>query len=201
MIPAEINAALEQFPVHTPPDSLYRYFKPCRLSLLRDGKLNLTPPGYFNDPFEAWASIEPENIAAEDIIRSLSAPNGIFRKTILHKRPDILRDEAAYLKKVRNVGPNSPELWSQYLESCVNAVTHTMRERLGICCFSAFDEPDFLGPTGIRHWAMYGGGHEGFCVQYSGRHPYFQNWANRKWLFPVEYLAERRLGFFRFSCG
>ena len=74
--------ALKEFPIHQPPNRLWRFLGrmdrsgSTDISALTEGKLNLTPPEFFNDPFEMWVGIATESLTEEVMLRSVSSPSG-----------------------------------------------------------------------------------------------------------------------------
>ncbi len=190
--PNAVDAALAEFPVYSPPERLYHQYRPDALDRLRDGKLNLTPPLRFNDPFEMWAGIS-DDVPEQDVLRSVCSKHGIFRKAIAHVNPSLLEDEEQFEKRAAELVRGNPDGWVEHLDSCVRAIRSTLCEGMGVCCFSAFSDADLAGPIAIRHWAVYGANHQGFCVEYDGQHEFFRHVAQAKWLFPVEYRSTRLL--------
>jgi hypothetical protein len=197
-----ISEALTAFPVHNPPSLLYRFYGPPAsldnpsegtLSALIAGKLKLTPPLAFNDPFEMWAGITDEGLTEETVIRSLMSEKGLFRLAVAAHNPAALQDIEGYRLALIQAIRTKPESRFLHLKSCVTAIAGTMGEEIGVSCFAAFNEVELHGELGIRHWAMYGGEHRGFAIGYSGNHEVIQSWAHFKWLFPVDYRDQRLL--------
>lgn len=195
-------SALSQFPIHEPPSLLYRFYTEPEsydrisegtLSALVDGKLKLTPPSKFNDPFEMWAGISEEGLTKSAVMRSLLAERGLFRKAIEANNPDVLRDIKGYKSALCEAINTQPEYWYLHLKSCVSAIAGTMGAEIGVSCFTAFSETELNGEYGIHHWAMYGGQHRGFAIAYNGEHEVIRAWSKAKWFFPVEYRDERLL--------
>jgi len=185
-----LETALAGFPVGTPPDRLYRFYDEGAIAALRDGTLKISPPKDLNDPFEMWAGISEDGLHEEDVVRSLVAENGMFRRMMKVKRPDVLRNERAYRDWARRVVRATPNQWTGHLKSYVRGIAAGAGD-LGIASFSSFTDDDLNGPLGIRHWAMYGDKHRGFAIEYNGKHQCFNAWAGSKWFFPVKYLDDR----------
>ena len=194
MTPKEgLEIGLAGFAPESPPERLFHFYGRNRVWSLQRGRLNLTPPGCFNDPFEFWAGITDHGMTESDVLRSVLAPNGLHRNAIRETEPLLFKSEDDYRPTFTSMVKCRPDLWSEHLESLVDSVRKTFCARFGVSCFSAFAEADLLGPIGIRHWATYADGHRGFAIEYEGRHKFFRNWARKKMLFPVEYREERLL--------
>jgi hypothetical protein len=186
-----ITPALAQLPVYDPPTSLFRFNRSGDLHLLRDGKIKLTPPAYFNDPFEMFAGIDASTLTEAKVVASVTAPKGIFKAAIRANNPKLLLDEQHYDQAMADLVRKTPAMWAQHLSSITNSVRSLSKDRIGAACLSAFSDSEILAEVGIHHWAMYGDEHRGFAIEYNGNHSYFQTLAKSKWLFPVEYLNER----------
>ena len=189
----ELTAALADFKVEEPPKSLFRFYRSELVSTLQRGRLNLTPPHCFNDPFEMWAGIKIDALQEEDVLRSVRAKTGLFRAALLANNPLLVTNEDQYVAKITAVVKTRPDLAGEHFQTMVDAIRHSCFTQFGVVCFSGFDSDMMSGPVGIRHWSMYGDCHRGFALEYDGHHHFFQKWANIKWLFPVQYLTERML--------
>jgi hypothetical protein len=185
----EINDALAGFKAAHPPVSLYRFHSGAALSALTEGRLKITPPKEFNDPFEIAPGIVSDGLTKEVLRHSFLSPTGLARM-VYAKR---CRDEATYCQWVESVVLEAPHLWEKTLHTMRSAMTEATSAAYGVTCFSAFTEEILNGPIGIRHWAMYAGNHEGFVIEYDGGHPLLRTWALSKWLFPVVYHVDRPL--------
>ena len=177
-----VAKALARFPAYTPPKSLFRFSDGGGIGSLRYGTLKISPPRDFNDPFELLPGITTKNLTAEDIIRSLTAPRGLFlqMQKSRGKAPADLRE---YYARIEAAVRSSPEKWPLHLSSMRDALAHTFREQMAVCCFSAFTTADLTGDLGIRHWSIYADHHHGFAIEYDGTHEYFKNVANRNFCF------------------
>lgn len=188
-----ITPALAHLPVYEPPSSLFRFNREGDLHLLRDGKLKLTPPACFNDPFEMFVGIDASTLTEEKMVASVTSPNGIFKAAVRANEPHVLSDEQSYDRKITKLVRETPALWLNHLSSLTNSVRSLSKDRIGAACLSAFSLDELAAEVGIRHWAIYGDEHRGFAIEYDGKHSYFQTLAKSKWLFPVKYLSEREL--------
>lgn len=183
----QITEALAGFADHVPPASLYRFQSPSGFSALSEGKLKITPPREFNDPFEIAPGILTDGLSADDLRQSFLSGTGLVREVF---RPRF-RTEEDYLGWVERVVIPRSDLWGKHLASLRESVTHATSEVYGITCFSAFSEAVLNGPLGIRHWAIYAKDHTGFVIEYDGEHAMLKSWAASKWLFPVTYHESR----------
>jgi len=192
-------AALKEFPVHRPPKRLWRFqgraddTGSIDISALTEGRLNLTPPKFFNDPFEMWVGIATEALTEEVMLRSVSSPTGLFMKAMAIRSPSFQKDPAAFLQALRARVRATPDQWAGHARSYAGSIKSLGSGSLGATCFSAFSNSQFTGEVGIRHWAAYGNEHRGYAIEYNGRHRFFTAVAEAKWLFPVNYLKKRLL--------
>lgn len=127
------------------------------------------------------------------MIRSVTAPNGIFRQTLEVHDENYRRNPEDYLRQLTSHVRKSPQTWPPHLRSIVNAIQSLTWEHLGVACFSGFTSDDFLGEAGIRHWAAYANDFRGLSIEYDGKHRFFKEISEHKWLFPVEYREKRLL--------
>lgn len=183
----QLTEALAGFPSYASPPSLYRFQSNAGLSALTEGKLKITPPDEFNDPFEMSPGIAVDGLSKDDLRRSFLSPRGLSREGHAHR----FENEKAYRDWVERVVIMAPHLWGKHLDAMRNAPVQGTSETYGITCFSAFPEAVLNGPLGIRHWAMYAKDHTGFVIEYDGRHALLKSWATSKWLFPVAYQKNR----------
>ena len=200
----DMQTILKDFPAEIPPKSLFHFFRDggdcdpvtntrahVGLEALQHGWLNLTPPKYFNDPFEMWAGIDAEALTADDMVRSLTAEKGLFVQSIRVQRPKAFQDFAAHVRTMTAAVREKPELWPKHLATSVEAIHNTATRLMGISCFSSFTEAELNSPLGIRHWSVYGENHCGYVIEYDGEHEFFKQWAAHKLLFEVKYQADR----------
>ncbi len=110
-----------------------------------------------------------------------------------YERPEFLKNEEGLRERVTRLVKSRPDLWPDHLGSTVDSIKSTGSRLMGVSCLTAFSEAELNGPIGIRHWAVYGACHRGYCIDYDGRHDFFKNWAANKWMFPVDYRKERLL--------
>lgn len=188
-----LSDALSKIEIRKPPAALYRFNRENDLTSLTEGKLKLTPPKFFNDPFEMWAGISTETLSEEKMIRSVTAHEGLFKAVVRHKNPQAMHDMAAYDQMIVSAVRSTPENWPIHLSSMVDGVREIGSRQFGVTCLSGFSEEEMHGEIGIRHWAMYGDDHRGLCIEYDGTHNFFRSIAEAKWLFPVNYLPSRKL--------
>lgn len=189
----ELTLALAGIKAESPPSSLFRFYRPETVLALSRGRLNLTPPEYFNDPFEMWAGVSAVGLPEATVLRSVTIKTGIFRAMMRANDPALEANDAAFEAQFTKIVKTRPDLAEQHFDSIVDSVRHSCRTQFGVVCFSAFQPATMQGPIGIRHWSMYAERHEGFVIEYDGHHEFFQNWAKAKWLFPVQYSKERFL--------
>lgn len=192
--PTDVNSVLEalvEFPAHQPPARLYRFFSARAISSLTGGKLKLTPPAEFNDPFEVWAGLSDANLTEENVLRSVVTPGSLFRISMEANYPDYDLRAMDYEKALIAAVKEAPQYYRLHLKSMVDAIASSCANDIGVACFSAFAPEEFHGELGIHHWAMYGDSHTGFAIAYDGEHPQMRALAETKWLFPVEYVDER----------
>lgn len=182
-----MTAALADFAAQEPPASLYRFHSPSGLSALSEGKLKITPPAEFNDPFEISPGILSDGLVADDLRRSFLSPSSLAREVFRRK----FATEPTYCDWVEQVVVKRRDLWGKHLGSLRTSVTQATSEVYGITCFSGFPEDVLNGPIGIRYWATYARDHTGFVIEYNGQNPALKNWAASKWLFPVVYHDSR----------
>lgn len=81
--------ALAEFPAHRPPGRMYRFFGSQAISSLTEGRLKLTPPIEFNDPFEVWAGLSEKSLTEESVLRSVLAKGGPFLSGRPGKLPEL----------------------------------------------------------------------------------------------------------------
>lgn len=190
----ETTMALEGFQAVQPPANLYRFYSGSGLNALVDGTLKITPPEKLNDPFEMSPGIDVSSLTEEAMRRAFLSVNGLPRTVMLMSRdaPLELREmpDEVYQNWVETVIKRRDH-WPEHLFAMRRGLTHAISLNYGVSCFSAFPEDVLNGPMGIRHWAMYAEDHRGFCIEYDGRHTFFQDFAASKWLFPVRYCTER----------
>jgi hypothetical protein len=170
---------------------LYRFFNDRAISSLTEGKLKITPPIEFNDPFEVWAGLSDANLTEENVVRSILAPTGLFRASVQANYAGYDLQRMEFEEKLLVAVKESPQYYQLHLKSMVEAIARTCADDIGVSCFSAFSPEEFQGELGIHHWAMYGDRHTGFAITYDGEHPQIRGFADSKWLFPVEYVDER----------
>lgn len=187
--PASLREALSGFPVHRPPDTLFRFSSARGINALTEGLLKITPPIEFNDPFEVWAGLSTDALTSESVLRSAFAPNGLYRAARLANYPGY--DLAKYDAELAAAIKDTPEIYRLFFKSIVDAVARSCAEQYGVTCFSGFSQAEFQGELGIHHWAMYADSHQGIAVAYDGRHPQMVGFAQTKWFFPVEYVDQR----------
>lgn len=191
-VPATVmDAALADVAAHKPPDTLYRFFKESARTSFTEGKLRLTPPDEFNDPFEIYAGLSEEGLTEEAVLRSLLNKNGLFRQALEANHPEYDLTGMGYEKKLIAAVKSDPAAWRLHLKVQAGAVASSCSNALGVSCFSAFSPEEFNGEIGIHHWAMYAGQHRGFAIGYKGAHAFLANCAEAKWFFPVEYVDRR----------
>jgi hypothetical protein len=191
--------ALKEFPIHKPPKRLWRFLGrmdasgSIDISALTEGKLNLTPPDFFNDPFEMWVGFATESLTEEIMLRSVSSPTGLFMSAMAIHSPAFQNDPASFLRALRAKVRATPDQWAGHARSYVGSIRSLGSGSLGATCFSAFSTRQFTGELGIRHWTAYGNEHRGYAIEYNGSHRFFTAVAGAKWLFPVNYLKKRSL--------
>lgn len=181
LTPEQMTEALAGFTAHSPPASLYRFHPPSSFSALSEGKLKITPPAEFNDPFELSPGIVGDSLVLDDLRLSFLSPTSLAREVFRRR----FSNEQTYCDWVEQVVIKRTDLWGKHLVSLRDSVTQATSSTYGITCFSAFPEAVLNGPLGIRHWAMYARDHTGFVIEYDGQHPMLKNWGTSKWLFPV----------------
>jgi hypothetical protein len=182
---------LAEFPIHNPPQRLYRFFSARATSSLTDGLLKLTPPIQFNDPFEVWAGLSGENLTEELMMHSVLSPRSLFRLARCANYPGYDFKAMEFDQQIAAAVKQKPEFYRAHFKSLVDSVASACANDIGVSCFSGFSPEEFAGELGIHHWAMYGDSHAGFALAYDGEHPQIRGFANTKWLFPVEYVERR----------
>lgn len=188
---SSVVEALSEFPAQMPPERLYRFYSPCAISSLTEGKLKLTPPAEFNDPFEVWAGLSEANLSEANVLRSVLTPGSLFRHCIEANYPKYDLGGVDFEQRLKAEVKRAPGSWRAHLKSMVDAIAGTCATEIGVSCFSGFSLDEFQGELGIHHWAMYGDSHRGFALAYDCTHPQMHALAESRWLFPVEYVEHR----------
>ena len=188
----ECEKALEEFPVHEPPLALIRFCGTHGLDILVGGKLKITPPREFNDPFEFAPGIDPNfethPPTADELRRHFLAKNGLPYHTFLTAWGN--GNEARYAEVVeRRI--LRPDLFSKHIQCMRAGITNGISCAYGVACFSAFSADELGAAKAIRHWAAYADDHRGLAIEFDGQHPFFANPAKAKQLFRVDYTDER----------
>jgi len=165
--------------------SLFKYFPPeGGLQALKDRRIQVTPPKYFNDPFEFSPVIKckdpvafarkkfAEITASSDYFdRHRSEFAGIanfnaFRKAVQRRKSELLRKfEAGTIETDRNTQ---------------NEVLNLLSESFGVVCFAG----DVLHPL---MWAHYTESHQGMAIEFDADNPLFSGPA----FLQIEYSDER----------
>ena len=179
---------MKEFPVHKPPATLVRFLGIHGLSVLINGKLKITPPSDFNDPFEFAPGIDPAlgtkppTLAErkQHFLSELGLPRAVYFSRWGNG------NEAQYRDWVNSAGSRT-DLLPNHVSCMRESMTSAISAAYGIACFSAFS-PSYLETSCvIRHWACYGDQHRGLALEFDGTHTVLGALAAAKLLFPVRY--------------
>jgi hypothetical protein len=191
--------ALAEFPAHAPPERLFTFCKASGLRILTDGRLKITPPDQFNDPFEVLPGVSLDGVAPEDVRHSMLKPKSLWRQRFQLVRGSSECGEAGFCRWVDEFVENPCE-WEGRLLSLRDCAAASFSELYGVTCFSAFSEQQLTDSTGTRQWSMYADSHQGMAIEFDGGCPLITNWVKSKWLFPVDYQDARfAVGFREFE--
>lgn len=154
------------------PPSMYKYFGPERLDVLKGCMVRYSPLGVFNDPFEgrpeilsvtssqeakeAFQAIIPEAIkeALDSVPANFKAliPSPVLETWI---RAQMVAKESEMLGLLQSFTPKIAQIMSS-----------TFDKELGAFCLSEV-------PDSLLMWSHYGASHAGFALEFDARHAHF----------------------------
>lgn len=154
------------------PSSMYKYFGPERLDVLKGCMVRYSPLGAFNDPFEG----------CPEILSLTSAEQA--KKSFQAVLPDVVKEALGQLPPHAQAAiPSS--MWEILLRQQLEAmepemlnhlqsftpkirllVANTFDKGLGAFCLSEV-------PDSLLMWSHYGASHSGFALEFDARHPHF----------------------------
>ncbi|MBP6507433.1 MAG: DUF2971 domain-containing protein [Opitutaceae bacterium] len=182
-----ISEVLQEFAFGNPPRRLLRFFRAeSGLRFLDNGKINLTPPTAFNDPFELCASVPRRNISVEEMRTCLLKPNGILRIAYQQSRGLSNKDYECW---VHASALKQPQHWSKSCLHTAAGFQNAVERVVGIICFMAMEDSDLEAPECVHYWDRYAENHRGLAVEFDPSFGLLQCAAQAKWLFPVNYHA------------
>lgn len=175
------------------PKSLYKFFPPTTYSLIGLAKqsLWLSPPNYFNDPFDSYVGIEEYTYVKTYILRNLKK-NGfistnatkdrlseeeywrLFHSHSKESEPGFLGNKKTFfsewlrikLEKSDSFQMTLNSLWCEGKAECSQRISEMRNTPFRIACFSNFEDDEELGMN-TTMWSHYADNHEGFCIKYS----------------------------------
>jgi hypothetical protein len=164
---------------------LLRFFRAePGLRFLDSGRINLTPPTAFNDPFELCAAVPRREIMVDEMRACFLKPNGVLRFASQMKRR--LSDDA-YVRWVEEVALRQPEHWCKSFRNAAEGFQWAAAASYGIACFMELDEGELIKPRAVDYWDRYAENHHGIAVEFDPNIGLLQTAAAAKWLFPVSY--------------
>lgn len=176
------------------PSSMFKYFGPERLDVLKGCMVRYSPLGAFNDPFEGRPEIlsvtSPQQaketfqaVIPEAIKEALdSAPPEVKALIPLPMLEILMREqmvakESEMLVALQSFAPKISQLMSS-----------TFDKSLGAFCLSEV-------PDSLLMWSHYGASHAGFVLEFDARHTYFHEQKGPedefRYLRSVEYRETR----------
>ena len=178
------------------PSSLYKYrhFETKLLNpleILKSGKIHLSAPTSFNDPFDCASQLIPGNIDQKFILESNP---GLYKKRFnlsdkefngLMTSNNVIKDICRLvLRKLEQNNKKPPR--TDYIKECEKIVKETsiwssdkLRDSINIASFSETNES-------ILMWSHYAHNHEGFCIEYDFKKLGINHHLTR-FIFPVIY--------------
>ena len=148
-----ISDALREFPISIPPRRLLRFFRGEQgLRFLDNGKINLTPPTAFNDPFELCAAVPRRVITVDEMRACFLKANGV-----LHSASQLKRrlSNDAYVRWVEEVALRQREHWSKSFHDAAEGFQKAAAANYGIACFMGFDGDKLTRPPIVHYWDRY----------------------------------------------
>ena len=154
------------------PPSMYKYFGPERLDVLKECMVRHSPLGAFNDPFEGRPEIlsitssqqaqETLQAAIPDAIKEAlnSVPAELRALIPQHMLETFLRRELA-AKESEMLGA-----LQSFTPKITQLMSSTFDKTLGAFCLSEV-------PDSLLMWSHYGASHAGFVLEFDTRHAYF----------------------------
>lgn len=186
-----ISGALQEFPVSTPPRRLLRFFRAGDgLRFLGSGRINLTPPTAFNDPFELCAAVPRRVISIDEMRACLLKRNGLLRVAYQQNHGP---SEDDYERWVEECALKQPQHWRESCHHAVEGFQRVVAEIVGLICFMALEDAEPDAPHYAHQWNHYAENHHGIAVEFDPCVGLLQVATEAKWLFPVNYyrLHER----------
>lgn len=153
------------------PSTLYKYFGPDRIDVLRGCSIRYSPFGALNDPFEGQPELvglgTPEDIGSA-IEQRLMHIRDAYEELPLEMRnlvPYSLYEQE--FKKILNVNESEIVRSINELAPLVQKLMiQNFDNQLGVLCLSEV-------PDNLLMWAHYGASHTGFVLAFDTHHPYF----------------------------
>lgn len=152
------------------PQSLYKYYEPERVDVLKKLKVRLTPIGELNDPFEGRPRIDGNGVLDEndrfwqvtDLMDQSSAP---FDPEI---REALSYAQVAALTNARDQLSADNTYTAKYSIGTLvhDFYTGEIDKKIGVFCMSEVNDNQL-------RWAHYGKSHTGFAIELDSKHAFF----------------------------
>lgn len=160
------------------PKFLYRYrsISQHSLSEIRSGKIWLSSPLEFNDPFDSYFTTSNYALPTKELLKILSSPPRIFTDEDLAILQDSANQPEAlfemFLKKeaektnaeVESIRESYMKAYWAGREVGFKDILDVFRSGIGVACFTEL-------PDNILMWSHYADNHQGICLEYRVSYP------------------------------